>query len=746
VKRYKGRISPSNEIRITIYPNAYSTKTSKAVEKAFQSFEELAAWLGRQPQRIREKRAVPLFARGRCVGPRKKANLEPPFLVILDVDKSETSLKSCSKRLTLMGVDHAGHTTHSHGAKNGVHSYRVFTDHVAHSWGSLREITAQLFRLTGLELTHESHSSPCFFVPAVHPDRKLLYRHAESLTGGSSWSARRAPVKEIPDFPAAEPTADVEVDVDELWDALERIPNENYHQWIKVGQALHSSGLEEALDLWLDWSEGQDYGSFDEGVCEEKWGTFTEGGGVGLGTVYRLARQGGWAPERATAKEDFAGLVSPRLQALRAFNEQYAYVAIGQGMVAHLRSVEHPVSFMSTRAFLALHLHPEFPTGVTTKSGKAVTEPIGKIWFNWKKRRSYTGRDFLPPGSGEELPADILNIWRGWRYEARPESCALFLKHVKRVICSGDEDLYRWVVAWMAHLVQRPHEKPGTAIVLRSGEGTGKGVFASALVELCGVHGIHLSHPGQLTRSFNSHMEGKLLVFADEVTWGGRRLEEGRLKAMVTEAKGTFEKKGVDAAPGRDFCRVIISSNNEWVVPATSGARRWLVLDVSEDKVGQRHEWHLPILKELRNGGYEGLMHFLGNLDLEEYPDPEEIIQTDALRDQKLESMDPIDQWLRVILNAGRLTEYAEGWPEGYAAKSLLYEGYLQVASEVGIPRKAVMMDVMKRVKRVFGRLREKRTRLDGARTRVIQLPPLDRARRLFEIHAGTEIDWEEEE
>jgi len=742
VKRYKDLISASNKARVTVYPSAFATKKTGAEGLSFRSLPDLARWLRRKPPKIREKRAVPLFSRGLCRGPRKKANLEPPFLVVLDVDKSPVSLKECSARLRTMGVDHAGHTTYSHGAKSGVHSYRVFTDHAAPSWEALEQITTQLFRLAALEPTRESWASPCFFAPAVHPDRKALYRYEESFTGGSTWRARRLPKEKPEKSSSTGPPEDV--DVDELRGALEKVSNADYHQWVRVGQALHSSGLEEALELWLEWSAGQGYPDFDAGLCEEKWGTFSEGGGVGPGTIYHLARKGGWTPERATPQEDFGDSASPRLRALRTFNEEYAYVAIGQGMIAHLRSLEHPVVFMSTRAFLGLHLHPRFKTGDKKKDGTPVRDSIGNLWFGWKQRRSYSGRDFLPPGSGEELPEGVLNLWRGWRYDPGPGSCERYLAHVREVVCSGDETLYEWVLAWMAHMVQRPWEKPGTAIVLRSGEGTGKGVFANALIELCGVHGIHVTHPGQLTRSFNSHLEGKLLVFADEVTWGGRRLEEGTLKNMVTEKKGTFEKKGVDATPGRDFCRLVISSNNQWVVPASATARRWQVLDVSGEKVGDREGWFRPIVEELEGGGYGALMRHLRSLDLADLPDPSEIIKTGALRDQKLESLDSIDQWLRVVLDAGRLSDFEEGWPGGFTSKVSVYESYQRVAQDVGISRRSVEMDVMGRLKKVFGDLREGRRRVEGDRARVIRLPPLEEARGAFEEHVGAELEWGE--
>jgi putative DNA primase/helicase len=62
-------------------------------------------------------------------------------------------------------------------------------------------------------------------------------------------------------------------------------PDGGYEDWLKVGAALHhqGGGDPEWLDAWDNWSALS--GKWVEGVCADKWGSFSEQRGVGRGAV-----------------------------------------------------------------------------------------------------------------------------------------------------------------------------------------------------------------------------------------------------------------------------------------------------------------------------------------------------------------------------------------------------------------------------------------------------------------------------
>ena len=104
-------------------------------------------------------------------------------------------------------------------------------------------------------------------------------------------------------------------DIDRAVKALHFIsPDCDYDQWIELGQALHTEFGEAGLGPWMTWSmAGQKFvGTKD---IEIHWKSFHQGKGVGLGTLYKHAKDAGWeAPtkqsERKSAVEDFAAVIS----------------------------------------------------------------------------------------------------------------------------------------------------------------------------------------------------------------------------------------------------------------------------------------------------------------------------------------------------------------------------------------------------------------------------------------------------
>lgn len=750
-------VSPAHKASITYFDDVLA-KVGRA-DREFSSPAALFKVFQQEPLERDEKEETPLFSRAHCEGPRAKRNLRGPRLLVLDLDGAAVPLQRLSERLDILGVNHAIYTTWSHGLKPG-HRLRVVTDLVFDDQAHLEAAARELHEDINTEPNPDSWNAFWFYLPAVHPDRKAGYECEVVVEDeGSTWRPTREPEERQAPEAADKPVEDVDIeDVREWLDAID-VDELDYQTWFEVCAALHWTGHEQAFTLFDEWSATSENGKYRDGKRggspEETWDSCHADGGVTLGTLKRLAREHGWEETRQDPREAFSehlaepddgdSMKSPKDRALEVFNEKYAYVAVGRGVVANLRAVKEPVIFMQKSAFLDQHLHPKFPSGVVKADGTPVLKGIGELWYHWKSRPTYTGRDFLPPGGPETLAPDILNLWRGWPYKPGPGSCDLFLRHILDVICSGEQNLYDWILTWMAHLVQKPYEKPGTCIVLKSDEGTGKGIFAKGLVKLCGVHGVRLGDEGQLTQTFNAHLQNRLLVFADEVTWGGRKMVEGTLKGMVTDEDRMYQPKGIDASPGRDFSRLIIAGNKSWQVPASTSARRWQVLATSEERIGDRRYFD-AIVEELRNGGYQALMRLLIDLDMDDYPDPTTIIKTDALRDQKLESLDSIGSWLMSVLAAGRLDDLAEAWPE-WAASSTIRGSYLEHSREVGVSRRSVEMDVLKRLREVFGcEVKTGRRTIGGQQVRAVCFPPLDRGRALFDVWLGSEVDWEDDD
>jgi len=82
--------------------------------------------------------------------------------------------------------------------------------------------------------------------------------------------------------------------------ALQHIDSDPRDTWIRVGMALKSTGAKaQAYELWCEWSQRSS--KFDSKVQERQWRSlreyFADGREVTLGTLFHLAKQGGYVPD-----------------------------------------------------------------------------------------------------------------------------------------------------------------------------------------------------------------------------------------------------------------------------------------------------------------------------------------------------------------------------------------------------------------------------------------------------------------
>ena len=366
-----------------------------------------------------------------------------------------------------------------------------------------------------------------------------------------------------------------------------------------------------------------------------------------------------------------------------------------------------------------------------------------EVWLESPKRQSYGGITFLP---GKDA-GDHFNLFQGFAVEPAEGDCSLYLEHIRNNICSADDELYEYVIHWMADAIQNPSTRPGVALAIRGQQGVGKGVFVNTFARLFGPHFIQVTQSSHLVGNFNGHQKDKLLVFADEAFWAGNKQAEGVLKGLVTEDTLSIEMKGVDVGQFPNFIRLILATNNDWVVPASAEQRRFVVIDASAARM-QDTGYFGAIIQQMESGGLEALMHHLQSLDLEGV-NLRKIPQTDALADQKLRSLDSVAAWLFSCLNNGGIEEvetssttYLRDWPETYGTSNM-YNAYIGYCKRVGQNHPVRDTVFGKSLARYLPSISKRR---DGGKNRqhVYLLPPLDQARQ--EFASATKIpssEWE---
>ena len=433
-----------------------------------------------------------------------------------------------------------------------------------------------------------------------------------------------------------------------------------------------------------------------------------------------------WERSKAAVDSDVAKL-----------NEDYALVIIGD-KGAILKTTDDNFQLLTIPTFELWFANVHVQLTETKRS------PLAKHWLHHQDRRQYEGIVFAP---GRETPKHF-NLWRGFAFKPKPGQCSKFLNHIKENICRGDEVLYRWVIGWFADIFQHPDKKKGTSLGLRGRQGTGKTKVGQVIGSLLGAHYVPVSDPRFVTGRFNSHLVACLLLHADEGFWAGDKQAEGRLKDLVTGDDQFIEYKGKEPVQVKNYLRLLVTGNQDWLVPAGFEERRFVVLDVGEGHM-QDQSYFAAIDDEMDNGGREALLDHLLKFDLTEI-DLRTIPKTAALLDQKMASLTAEQSWWLDVLMRGELP-WGCDLPEA-CPSSRLFDRYIQHAQKQGVRRRSIETNLgIFLTKYVPGLTKNKGyyNRWDGKemnahRSWVYTFPPLDECRKAFAKAMQQDIPWPE--
>jgi hypothetical protein len=345
-------------------------------------------------------------------------------------------------------------------------------------------------------------------------------------------------------------------------------------------------------------------------------------------------------------------------ETLRLMNEDFAVVRIG-GKTRVMALEGDPArrgalipTYSTFADFKAFHDKYRVEIEVEDDKGNRKMKRIGKgtWWIANEERRQYRAVVFEPNATDNP---EHFNLWRGFAVNPEPGNCSLYLDHIRNIICSGNHEYADYLLDYMAFGVQHPGEQAGIAVVLKGGEGTGKGMLVNIYGTLFGPHYVHVNQPGHLTGHFNAHLQLCRVLFADEALFAGDPRHSGPLKALITEDTMPIEPKGLDPFLVRNCLMIFMASNEAWVVPAGADARRYFVLSVSEAKK-QNLTYFKAIVRQMDKLGRSALLHYLLNRDISGF-DIRKVPMTEALAEQKAHSRKGIDALVELLAAEGSL-------------------------------------------------------------------------------------------
>ena len=189
-----------------------------------------------------------------------------------------------------------------------------------------------------------------------------------------------------------------------------------------------------------------------------------------------------------------------------------------------------------------------------------------------------------------QCPDNEYNIFKGFRItqfqfdkfeEDDYEDLEIIKEHIRFLTDDMSEvanDCKEYLLDWMAHIFQKPHLKTNTMIILKGGEGIGKGILMKILNSMIGDNYYYSTPDPQrdLFGQFNSIGKARLLINFDEGEKSQTDKFYEQLKNNITEDSITSREKYQKDIKLRNYARYIMTTNNDNVIKISDTNRRFV--------------------------------------------------------------------------------------------------------------------------------------------------------------------------
>jgi hypothetical protein len=295
-----------------------------------------------------------------------------------------------------------------------------------------------------------------------------------------------------------------------------------------------------------------------------------------------------------------------------------------------------------------------------------------KEWIVWDKKKIFTNITFDPscddpnvfnyyirPGITKEEASQFVRTTSGQQKIGLIRQH--ILEHIRVIWCNGDDTLYRYVMDWMASVVQKPHIKLQRALILHSKvQGAGKGFIIEALGKVVGYFKKTVKG-SDLWGDKASLAKNTILLFLDELTYKYQDKDDvaSSLKDLITSDTLRIRELYKDVILMKSFLNIIACSNSDYIVPIDPGDRRFCHILVSSVKAKDREYFNQ--LTKLLDENVDAFAEVLYQWNISaDFNGGRDCPVTQYAVDQIIQNLDSVGQFMKHCLDQGYIVSKDE--------------------------------------------------------------------------------------
>jgi hypothetical protein len=345
--------------------------------------------------------------------------------------------------------------------------------------------------------------------------------------------------------------------------------------------------------------------------------------------------------------------------------------------------------------------------------------------------------------SPSKTPPSTLNYWIEPSIKPKQGDWFVIQEFIHTVICNNNVMLFDYVIRYLAHMLQRPEEKPEIMVVFLSGQGTGKGTFYKLLGRVWSRTTLQVSDIGEVIGQFNAALERNYVVCMDEALFAGDKKSLDKLKSLVTEPTCRIEQKHQPSRTIDSYHRLFAASNHDHFAHVDKDDRRFLFIRLSS--VHKQDQIYFDAVNDALDDDavIAAIMHDLLNLDLTGFNIRKRPLTEEHLN-QRLQSLSGFERYWFEVLQSGIFDRLTEWDKPRFISTKYLTDCYKDYDKNAGRYNPIQQQQIASTLKTICPSAVPARKKILNTQERGYDLPDIKLARKEFETMLGTSVEWEE--